>query len=96
LKAFEIHVDGKRLYTAGVGPNGVLSVAVHWVGGGSRHRAEGIFGFHVGGLDSRTDEHLEYAIPQLKIGDEITVQVIETDDVDREARRYRFETPEES
>jgi hypothetical protein len=96
LKAFVIHVNGKRLCTAGAGPDGVLSVNVYWAGGGSRHTTEDIFGFHVGGLDSRTDEHLTYATPQLKIGDEITVQIIETDDVDREARRSNREPPEGS
>src|SRR5262249_30241625 len=49
VKAFVVRVNGKRLCTAGVGPNGVLTAIVNWVGGGPRRDAEGDFGFHVGG-----------------------------------------------
>lgn len=88
MKAFLVRLNGKRLCTAGIGPNGVLTVSLYWVGGGSRRTAEGHFGFHVGGLDSRTDEHVDYATPDVKVGDKVTVEIIETDRVDPETKRY--------
>jgi hypothetical protein len=84
VKAFVVRVNGKRLYTAGVGPDGVLTAIVNWVGSGS----ESDFGFHVGGLDSRTGEHLNYTTPQLRIGDKVSVEIIEAKAVDPEAQRY--------
>jgi hypothetical protein len=87
MKAFVVTVNGQRLCTAGIGPNGVLSAGIHWVGGGPNRDAEGIFGFHVGGLDSRTSEHVDWTTPELKVGDSITLEIIEADEVDPEARR---------
>jgi hypothetical protein len=88
VKAFVVRVNGKRLCTAGVGPNGVLTTIVNWVGGGSRRDSEGHFGFHVGGLDSQTGEHLDYTTPQLRIGDKVSIEIVETEAVDPEAKRY--------
>jgi hypothetical protein len=70
VKAFVVRVNGKRLCTAGVGCNGVLTAIVNWVGGGQRRDADGDFGFHVGRLDSRTGEHLDSKryIPDLSGG----------------------------
>jgi hypothetical protein len=66
----------------------VLTAVVNWVGGGSRRDSEGRFGFHVGGLDSRTGEHLDYTTPQLRIGDKVSVEIVETEVVDPEAKRF--------
>jgi hypothetical protein len=87
MKAFVIRVNGKRLCTAGIGPNGVLTAIVDWVSGGSRRTAEGHFGFHVGGLDSRTQEHVDWQTPELQVGDKVTVEIIESEQVDPETRR---------
>jgi hypothetical protein len=88
VKAFVVRLNGKRLCTAGIGPNGVLTAIVNWVGGGSRRTAQGHFGFHVWGLDSRSGEHIEYGTPELKVGDKVTVELIEADQVDHETKRY--------
>jgi hypothetical protein len=88
VKAFVVRVNGKRLCTAGVGPNGVLTAIVNWVGGGARRDAEGNFGFHVGGLDSRSGEHLNYTTPELRVGDKVSVEIVETEAVYPEAKRY--------
>jgi hypothetical protein len=88
VKAFVVRVNGKRLCTAGVGPDGVLTAIVNWVGGGPRRDAEGDIGFHVGGLDSRTGEHLNYTTPRLRVGDKVSVEIVEAEVVDPEARRY--------
>jgi hypothetical protein len=87
MKAFLVRLNGKRLCTAGIGPNGVLTAIINWVGGGSRRSGDGHFGFHVGGLDSRTGEHIDYKTPERKVGDKVTVEIIEADQVDPETRR---------
>jgi hypothetical protein len=87
MKAFVVSVNGRRLRTAGIGPNGVLTAIVDWVGSGPKRDAGGHFGFHVGGLDSRTGERVDWTTPQLKVGDSVTVKIVEAEEVDPEARR---------
>jgi hypothetical protein len=89
VKAFEVFVNGRRVCMAGVGPDGVLSAILDWVGGGPRHPAEGSFDLHVGGLDSRTDEHVDWSVPEVGVGDEVTIRIVETEDIDPEARRRK-------
>ncbi len=88
MKAFIIHLNGKRLWTVGIGPSGVLTTDVTWVGGIPKRTDEGDLIFHVGGLDSRTDEHVKWNVPELKVGDKVTVKIVETDKVDPESKRY--------
>lgn len=89
MKAFLVSVNGKRLWTAGVGPDGVLTTIVNWVGGGSRRTADGAFHFHVGGLDNRTGEHVDWETPGLGVGDTVTVEIIEAERVDLESIRSK-------
>jgi hypothetical protein len=89
MKTFVVSVNGKRLCRAGIGQNGVLTAIVNWVGGGSQRTAEGHFGFHVGGLDSRTGEHVGWAVPELQLGDEVTIRLEEGDQIDPECRREK-------
>lgn len=89
MKAFTVFVNGQRICTAGIGPNGVLSAILDWVGGGTRRTADGHFGFHVGGLDSRTDEHVDWSVPEVGVGDEVTIRILETEDIDPEAERRK-------
>ncbi len=81
-----VSVNGREICTAGIGPNGVLSTILHWVGGGPRRPPEGAFGFRVGGLDSRSNEH-DWDTPAVNVGDVICVRSVETKVVDPECRR---------
>ena len=65
----------------------VASAIVHWVGGGPKRPPEGAFGFCVGGLDSRSNEHVEWDTPAVKVGDIICVHIVETEVVAPECRR---------
>jgi hypothetical protein len=87
VKAFEIYVNGERVCTAGVGEGGVLATGVTWVAGASPHPAEGRFDFRIGGVDGVTGEHLSWNAPQLGIGDEIRVKLVEADRTDQEHQR---------
>jgi hypothetical protein len=89
MKAFVVSVNGERFVTAGIGPEGVLTTILTWVGGGSRRTAEGDIHFHVGGLDGRTEEHLTWSTPELQLGDTITVEIVEAACVDPVSKRAK-------
>jgi hypothetical protein len=89
MKAFMVSVNGRHVCTAGIGPNGVLSTILSWVGGGPALGVEGEFRLHVGGLDTRTDEHVKWITPELAVGDEVTVRVVEVEQVDPEVSRHK-------
>ena len=89
MKAFMVSVNGRHVCTAGIGPDGLLSTILNWVGGGPRRDAEGHFRLHVGALDSRTNEHVRWHTPDMKVGDEVTIRIIEADQVDPEDRREK-------
>jgi hypothetical protein len=89
MKAFVVSLNGRNICTAGVGPEGVLTTSVYWVGGGPRPDAHGDLRMHVGGLDSRTDEHVDWPVPELAVGDEVTIRIIEVERVDPEGGRRK-------
>jgi hypothetical protein len=89
MKAFKVFLNGEQIRTAGIGPHGVLSAIVNWVGGGLDRADEGHFHMHLGGLDCRTDEHVRWPVPELKVGDEISILIVETNEVDAESERSK-------
>ncbi|HTU19536.1 MAG TPA: hypothetical protein VMG10_15860 [Gemmataceae bacterium] len=78
--AFIISVNGQHAGTIGIGNNGVLTTCVNWVG---HPGDDGNLFLQFGGLDTSTDEHVRWRDPPaIKVGDMVTVQVVETDTVD--------------
>jgi hypothetical protein len=77
MRAFEIFVNGRHLATAGVGQTGVLATTVTWVGGSTQHPDAGLY-FKVGGVDGTTDEHVDWQVPVIDVGDIIAVRVVDT------------------
>jgi len=78
--AFVVSVNGQRVCTIGVGDSGILGASVSWVG---RSGEPGEPDLRIGGLDTRTDEHIRWPhTPEIKVGDTVTIQVIENDAVD--------------
>jgi hypothetical protein len=93
MKAFHVLVNGKPLCTAGIGALGVLHVIVDWVRRKDEPR-EGEFDFSIGGLDTVSEEHVRWSAPRIGVGDEITIRVVDSDDIDAPPRRYsRSEAP---
>jgi|GEM_PF-2350975 len=77
MLAFEITINGKVICTAGAGPNHrVLATILSWT-----HRDPDRIAFNVGGVPE-TDQHLGFNVPDVSIGDEITIRIIDTDAVD--------------
>jgi hypothetical protein len=48
----------------------------------------------VGGLISATEEHVVWRKVQLKVGDEVTLRIVEAGRVDRPKKRYRMDSTE--
>ena len=85
MRAFEVHLNGKRLCLAGVGEKGVLTaIMTHVIG-----RGKGDLELSVGGLISPTDEHVIWRNRRLKVGDEVLIKITEAESVDRLRKRYR-------
>lgn len=86
MTAFEVHLNGQKLCTAGLGDVGVLSVILSWRGtqpykDGTAPGAAAIE-FTVTGLTSPAGENVHWAEPAVKAGDEIRIRVVDTDRVD--------------
>ncbi|HEV3236705.1 MAG TPA: hypothetical protein VGZ25_06925 [Gemmataceae bacterium] len=89
--AFRVYVGGKQICTAGV-ENGFMSTTVQWIG--RTHLPDqqpNQLSLHVGGLGSDTKEHLEWLVPNLQVGDRVTIQVVEANKPDEPKRRYKSE-----
>jgi hypothetical protein len=96
MLTFEVHLNGKKVCTAGIGEPGVLTSIVTWVLGDGHGRPKGKeeLDIRVGGLVSRTEEHLDWLRRRLQRGDEISIRVVDAGAADR-ARRSRRESPAE-
>jgi hypothetical protein len=84
MRAFKIHLNGKRICIAGVGTDGVLTTHIDYVG----QKGDDIR-LAVTGLFTKTDEHAIWTTMGLKVGDKVQVTVVETDRVDKPKERYR-------
>lgn len=85
MKAFEVHVNGRKVCTAGLGGRGVLNVMIDYVSGESRDEVA----LTVGGLVRAMEEHVHWVERQkLQTGDEIQVKVIEAESADNPQRRF--------
>lgn len=84
MRAFEVYVNGKKLCTAGLPPNSVLTTNINHVS-----ITDELFGVTVGGLNCATDEHVRWRNTRLRVGDEVRVKIVEADSVDRPRKRFK-------
>jgi hypothetical protein len=94
MPVFHVYLNGKKVSTAGVGELGVLGAHVSWVrrtGNLSRKpgRVEEELTLHVGGLVTPTDEHVRWLDRKLKVGDEVSIRVVESAPIDPPSSRER-------
>jgi hypothetical protein len=87
MKAFVVAINGQRICTAGVGTDGVLSVIANWFGNASRGDPGG-FMLSASGLDSSAGEHVTWDTPAIGLGDVVTVELVEVEDVDPPSDRH--------
>ena len=86
MRAFEVFVNHKRLCSAGIGEDGVLTAIVTFATKkGHRDDLE----LHVGGLISPVRENVTWAHDALKVGDEISVKIVDANTTDPPSRRER-------
>jgi hypothetical protein len=90
VKAFLVSVNKQRVALAGIGDNGSMSAVVQWIGGTG---LEGValrnqLRLILGGLDTATREHVRWDVPEIAVGDEIVIKVVESDSIDPESSRY--------
>jgi hypothetical protein len=78
--AYEILVNGHRVCTAGA--SGVLDATVVWTPGPGSHPR-----LMVGGMDKGESEHLNWPSMTLGIGDEVTIRIVSTDNIDPPIRK---------
>jgi len=98
--ALEVLLNGKRLCIAGAGDLGVVSANLCWVRRKPVPEGVEVVGWtpeelyiNVGGIDSVTDEHLEWVRREIEVGCEVTVRVIEVDAVDVPDARWPVTLP---
>lgn len=86
MRAFEVHLNKKKLCLAGIGENGVLTAIVDYASGNGRDE----IALTVGGLFSLQDEHVRWVKRRkLRVGDKILVKVVDTESVDKPTERRR-------
>jgi hypothetical protein len=92
MRAFEVHLNNKRICVAGIGDHGVLSAIINYVGdeGGDE------MGLSVGGLITAKNEHIRWIKSRkLRPGDEVRVKIVEVESVDKPRDRYRRDLAQE-
>ena len=83
MRAFEVHVNKKRLCLAGIGDEGHLAATLNHLIGKGRD----LVNLTVGGFGST--EHVIWKQIQLSTGDEIRVKIVESKRFDKPRTRYR-------
>lgn len=89
MKAFEVFVNGHFVCRAGLN-DGVLTAIVHWIGGADA--PEDTF-LSVGGLDSQANQYVDWSVPTIGVGTEITVRIVDAEQVDTPAKRKPAKPP---
>lgn len=88
--AFEVHVNGQKLCTAGIGELGVLTAMVNWTRARRIDKGgvpEQILDLAVSGLDSSSAEFPSWLRKPITAGDEILIRVVDTTSVDEPLQR---------
>jgi len=89
MRAFEVHLNKKRLCLAGIGDEGVMSAILSHLSKGDE------VDFRVGGLVMPAHEHVIWKELKLRTGDEIRIKVVESKVVDKSHVRQRLNPAEE-
>jgi hypothetical protein len=92
MVVFEVSVNGKRAFTMGAGEFGMLTASVMWdriqTNAGPIHEAIRLSGR---GLEPPAGKHLSWSDQSLKMGDEITIRIVDSTTFDEPAERFALE-----
>ena len=82
MLAFEVSVNGQKLHVAAAPEGGVLATGLSW-----SHRQPETIIFNLGGVaGDGTNDHLRWPTPQIQIGDEILMRVVDVEFTDSPQR----------
>jgi hypothetical protein len=87
--ALKISHNGRPVCVAGVGDVGVIMSNVTWVHSFDYQTEDGRktehteLSLHIGGLHTPTNEYRTWDSPDIKVGDAVTIEIVESDVVDR-------------
>jgi hypothetical protein len=73
MRSFIINVNGEKVCSISLTAENTRGIHLSWIG--STKKEEDLIFFHIGGMDE--NEHVDWSAPQLKVGDEITIQISE-------------------
>ena len=93
MRAFDVHVNGKKLCLAGVGIDGAFAAIISHVVDKDRDGIRVSVG-GTRGVTSALDENIQWASRTLKTGDEITLRIVEAESVDRPRTRKQVDHAE--
>jgi hypothetical protein len=93
--AFDVYLNERKICTAGIGDQGVLSANVTWVRRKGKYTlskkpgaVEEELTMYVSGLITPTKEHVNWQEPRpLHVGDAVRIKVVETEAVDQPSTR---------
>ena len=88
MVAFHVFVNGQRVCLAGIGEKGVMGIAVDWASNRGGDSNNPNLKLTVGGLNQETREFSHWNTPPIKLGDEVTIKIVEAATVDKESLRY--------
>jgi hypothetical protein len=96
---FDVNLNGRRVCLAGINGPCVMTTVLDWVerrpGDPDGKLPEKTLELHVGGLDSRTNEHLKWLHEAIAVGSEISIRVVDVQKVDEPAERRADERTQE-
>lgn len=81
MRGMEVHLNGNKLCTAGIGGDAVLNTIV----GIMARKHVYNMAVRIGGLDN--NEFLVWSNRELKVGDEIKIRIIESESIDSPEQR---------
>ena len=85
MPAFVILVNGKRVCTAALVDDDSIGAHLNWVGPAD----DPLLVFHVGGVTG--GDQVGWDLPQLNVGDEVTIKIVASGTGDPPSRRQPYE-----
>ena len=82
--AFEITINGQQRIVAATTPNKTLAVCLTWT---SRDADQ--MRLNIGGITEEILKHFDWDVPEPKVGDEISIRIVEADEADQPDRIYQ-------
>ncbi|MBW3598037.1 MAG: hypothetical protein KY475_12260 [Planctomycetes bacterium] len=79
MKAIATSVNGRHICTAGVRESGLIDARVRWGGAEGGVRSYHMF---VGAINHETKEKNSWHMPEIGVGDEVTLKILEAETVD--------------